>query len=168
MEVLHGRNKHKANCEEDWKNHDQHVMEEIMSKTGCRPPHWKSEKYPLCRSQADMKKVLPPLTKHGYLNFTPPCRSITNFPYSFQEIDEDENRVPEHFGISITSADTTFKNVEQIREYSFQSLVGNVGGYLGLILGYSAIHLPFAVFKLYKLSLFHYKKPTTIKFWQND
>ena len=132
-----------------------------MSRVGCRPPHWNSEKYPLCRSQEEMKKVLPPLTKHGYLDYTPPCRSITNFPFSFQEIDEDTDRLPAYFRISMTSADTTFKNVEQIKEYSTQSLVGNIGGFLGLILGYALIQLPLSLYHISKkLFLMVFKKRT--------
>ena len=97
-----------------------------------------------------MKKVLPPLKKHEYLDYTPPCRIVTNLPFSFQEIEEDAKRDPAYFRISMTSADTTFKHVEQIKEYSTQNLVGNIGGYLGLILGYGIIQLPIFFYHLYQ------------------
>ena len=101
-----------------------------------------------------MKKVLPPLTKHDYLDYTPPCRSVTNLPFSFQEIDENLSRDPAYFRISMTSADTTFKNIEHLVEYTGQNLVGNIGGYLGLILGYALVHLPMSLYRILKVGYF--------------
>ena len=151
MEVLHRRNKYNHPCIEDFKNHDTYVIEQIISKAGCRPPHWKSEHdYRLCTSREEMLKVLPPLKKHEYLDYTPPCRSVTNLPFSYEEIDEDVGRDPAYFRISMTSADTTFKNVEQHKHYSLQNLIGNTGGYLGLILGYAFIQLPVVVYGIFK------------------
>ena len=37
---------------------------------------------------------------------------------------------------------TRFREVEQIRAYDFESLVGNVGGYIGMFLGYAISNLP--------------------------
>ena len=138
------------------------------------PPHWESKQnFPLCKSKEEMRKVLPPLEKHAYLDYTPPCRSVTNLPFSYEEIDEDVDRDPEYFRISMTSADTTFKNIEQIREYSTQSLIGNIGGYLGLILGYAIIQLPVLLHGIYKrvatfLSTKKQVSPLDVKVNQNE
>ena len=35
-----------------------------------------------------------------------------------------------------------YKEIEQVRAYDVQSLVGNVGGYIGLFLGYALRELP--------------------------
>ena len=35
-----------------------------------------------------------------------------------------------------------YKEIEQVRAYDVQSLVGNVGGYMGLFLGYAILHFP--------------------------
>ena len=154
MEVLQRRNKRNEPCIEDWKNHDDYVIQEIIARAGCRPPYWKSKGVRLCSSKEEMKKVLPPLTKHDYLDYTPPCRSVTNLPFSFQEIDENLSRDPAYFRISMTSADTTFKNIEHLVEYTGQNLVGNIGGYLGLILGYALVHLPMSLYRILKVGYF--------------
>ena len=150
MEALKRRSKSESPCVEDEVNHDQHVIQEIMSRSGCRPPHWNSNAYPLCRSKEEMMKVLPPLKKQEFLDYTPPCRIVTNMPFSFQELDEDPKRAPAYFRISMTSADTTFKLVELIKEYPVQKLVSSIGGYLGLFLGYGLIQLPIFFCRLYK------------------
>ena len=97
-----------------------------------------------------MINVLPPLKKQEFLDYTPPCRIVTNMPFSFQELDEDPKRDPAYFRISMTSADTTFKLVELIKEYPLQKLMGNIGGFLGLFLGYGMIQLPIFFCRLYK------------------
>ena len=150
MEVMKRRNKDESPCVEDEINHDQHVIQEIMSKSRCRPPHWNLSAYPLCRSKEEMINVLPPLKKQEFLDYTPPCRIVTNMPFSFQELDEDPKRDPAYFRISMTSADTTFKLVELIKEYPLQKLMGNIGGFLGLFLGYGMIQLPIFFCRLYK------------------
>ena len=150
MDILQRRNKRKSPCVEDWKNHDQYVMQQIISKAGCRPPHWDLKNYPLCQSQEEMKRVLAPLKKHEYLEYTPPCRSVTNLPFSYQEIDEDVERDPAYFVISMAGGDPTFKSVEQIKEYSGQTLVGNIGGYLGLILGTAIVQVPIFIYRMLK------------------
>ena len=42
-----------------------------------------------------------------------------------------------------------FKRIRQVRAYNVQSLIGNLGGYLGLILGYAILDLPDRVIALY-------------------
>ena len=151
MDVLERRNKKNSPCIEDWKNHDQYVMENLISAAGCRPPHWTSKKdVRICNSQEEMLKVLPPLKKHELLDFVPPCRSITNIPFSYSETEDHGMHSREYFKITMTCADPSFKNIVQVREYSVQNLIGNTGGYLGLILGCSIINLPFFLHRIYR------------------
>ena len=37
---------------------------------------------------------------------------------------------------------STYHETQQIRAYDFESLVGDVGGYMGLFLGYAILNLP--------------------------
>ena len=42
-----------------------------------------------------------------------------------------------------------YLEIKQIRAYSFSSLVGNVGGYMGLFLGYAILNFPSLLLKLF-------------------
>ena len=42
-----------------------------------------------------------------------------------------------------------FKEIRQIRKYSVQSLVGNLGGYIGLCLGYALLNLPSVILDIW-------------------
>ena len=46
------------------------------------------------------------------------------------------------FTLRMMFRQTRFREVEQIRAYDFESLVGNVGGYIGMFLGYAISNLP--------------------------
>ena len=42
-----------------------------------------------------------------------------------------------------------FRDTIQTKEYSFDELVGNVGGYMGLFTGYALIHVPEFINSIY-------------------
>ena len=43
-----------------------------------------------------------------------------------------------------------FKEIKQVRKYSVQSLVGNLGGYIGLCLGYALMSLPSIILEIWR------------------
>ena len=44
---------------------------------------------------------------------------------------------------------TTFREITQIRAYDLDNLYGNIGGYMGLFLGYAILNIPTMLFILY-------------------
>ena len=46
------------------------------------------------------------------------------------------------FGIDVAHAQSTYHETQQIRAYDIESLIGDIGGYMGLFLGYTILHLP--------------------------
>lgn len=44
--------------------------------------------------------------------------------------------------------DLTFKEIKQNHAYDIKKLIGDVGGYIGLLLGYALIALPDFMFKI--------------------
>ena len=55
------------------------------------------------------------------------------------------------FRISVIYDKQTYREIKQVRAYSVQSLVGNVGGYIGLFVGCSLLQLPHYLQNLYTL-----------------
>ena len=91
------------------------------------------------------------LLLHNWNNI-PPCRSISNLQFDFEDvqIEEDEELIGDpQVHIKISTIDTTFKEINQVRAYDIQSLIGNAGGYLGLFLGYSIVHFPILIVKVF-------------------
>ena len=47
-----------------------------------------------------------------------------------------------YFVFRVAHRQTQFKEIKQIRAYDPESLYGDIGGYMGLLLGYSILNLP--------------------------
>ena len=54
-----------------------------------------------------------------------------------------------YFVIGQTYRQTQFRDTIQTRAYSFEALVGNIGGYAGLFIGYALAQFPTSVASLF-------------------
>ena len=54
-----------------------------------------------------------------------------------------------YFTIRVSHRQTTFREIKQTRAYDVESLYGDIGGYMGLLLGYSILNLPSVILFCY-------------------
>ena len=86
IEVITRRNKINEPCEEDWRNFDNHIMEGMMRKTGCCPPHWKTNLgLPICSNHHQMKTFSIQPTTAEMESYIQPCRVINQFDYIYSK-----------------------------------------------------------------------------------
>ena len=83
-----------------------------------------------------------------------PCVDLQRLAYNYDEDDisfEQFKNTTSRFkifpndSIVLTQIDLTnqnFKEIRQVRAFGIESLIGNIGGYIGLFLGASIIQLP--------------------------
>ena len=91
IEVIKHRNRKEEPCIKDWKNFDQLVMDDLMLKSGCRPPHWNTnQNFTLCSRPEQMVRFSDQPSTTDVLSYGPPCRVIENLHYSYHEQDEPE------------------------------------------------------------------------------
>ena len=55
------------------------------------------------------------------------------------------------FTIMVLHRQTSFREIKQIRAYNIDSLVGNMGGYMGLFLGYALLNFPSLLLRIVDL-----------------
>ena len=85
IDVITRRNKIHETCVEDWKNYDHLLMEFMMNKAGCHPPHWKTHMdLPVCTNASQMESH--PISK-ARESFGLPCKMIDRLDFSYQEHD---------------------------------------------------------------------------------
>ena len=152
MEVLKHRNKPDEPCNQDWKNDDAIVMQKIMHRVGCKPPHWKIKaNLKACSSKEEIAQFKWP-TYATLQNFPPPCQVIEKLQYDYEEYDDKYSQANESswFGISLFFPEPSYKEIKQVQAYDLESFVGNTGGYIGLFLGYALLSLPAFVATLYR------------------
>ena len=88
-------------------------------------------------------------TTFNLSHYHPPCVSIQKILYAYEEYDDLEdwtygwmNETNDIFEIILEFMGDTYMEIEQVRSYGFQDVVGDIGGYLGLFLGFSLLQIP--------------------------
>ena len=160
MEVLHRRNKALKPCKY-YSDYDESFKTDMMQKAGCRPPYWTNDKnLPVCTSKEKMKVFASDIYLEGMFGqedpkYIPnPCVDLQKLTYTYDENDmtlqQSKIYVPrleisENDSIMVIMIDfmeKNFKEIKQVNAFGIESLIGNVGGYIGLFLGFSIIQLP--------------------------
>ena len=164
MEVLRRRNKHVKPCNDEW-NDDTKILETIAEKAGCTPPYWAVHKQKKkCTDPKQLKTFDLPLIywipRVPYLNFlnalSPPCQTILELNYDYSEtswkIEEFSGLDVEldFFEVNVGFPSPTYKEIIQVKAYDEESLLGYVGGYIGMFLGISLLQIPDIIKTTYK------------------
>ena len=161
MEILRRRSKKENSCYKG--NYDRKIMETVIEESGCRPSMWFTNRSePLCRTKQSFQELYAKNIDQLYRldkkkKYLEPCLDIQKLQIDFVE----EDNPPSVKGVSEIDKEgwlileyvitiTKFKEIKQVRKYSEQSLVGNLGGYIGLCLGYAILNLPTMILEIWK------------------
>ena len=88
IDVITRRNKIRNPCFENWINHDEFILDQIMNRIGCRPPHWTTRlNLSVCSDTTKMKKFVRQPSYAIIESFHSPCRIIDQLDYLYQEYD---------------------------------------------------------------------------------
>ena len=88
IDVVTRRNTLQEPCIEKWKNFDKYLMDEMVMKAGCHPPHWSStQNFSLCKNKVQMKKFSRQPSTATVEMHIPPCKIIDRLDYFYEEID---------------------------------------------------------------------------------
>ena len=171
MEVLRRRNKKSKPCF-DMDDYDTSVLEEIVSDIGCRPHYLNSTSVSkVCNSTREIqsiflrhlaafhrdqqaKKDIPPCTDVQRLQLDYSIKAV-NLTW-YDEVTENQvqpnvTRNDNHwFEIVFEMQTDSFKEITQKRAYTLQSLIGNLGGYLGIFIGFTLLDLLTLIISLHK------------------
>ena len=172
-EVLRRRNKIGNVCKLHI-NLDNEYKNTLIELIGCVPPYWNvSGTFSQCRSQEQMRRFAIEAFKaynenlEEIDNLVKPCIELKKFQYEYTETQYDPKHSTEFspglklennenitkFFVDFINSD--FKEIQQVKAFGIESLVGNVGGYIGLFLGLSIIQLPtFLAFMAKKIEVF--------------
>ena len=152
MNVFHRR--YKAgfnNCVREWRNYDALLLERRIESVGCRTPYQSTKhNFPICDSQEKMRKAMFPL-KAGNLA---PCRTIEKIDYQESETHPNQNTAQNNvreaqgkswrhwFGFWVRFNNDGFTLTVSKKAMDFESLVGYIGGYVGLFAGFAVAEIP--------------------------
>lgn len=151
IEVLERRSKRDDVCKPSWWNDDSEILQHLSKNVGCRHNYWPSNLHnSVCNSQEQfMLSSLPDVTivDAGFLkDYVPPCREIqTVLSSNTVEIDTNSNNQTKNgpfTNLKIQFKSNVYKLIKNVRAFNEESLIGNLGGYVGLFLGVAIWQAP--------------------------
>ena len=147
------RNRRNANspCDGTLKDEDMMIMKSIVKESGCVPSYWKSlvpkdPGYPTCNTSTQYALA------YGYVSnltrsrelFTPPCEHMTVVSYIQKEKGRkrDEMDKPLYVDLQFIQGSELYQEIKNVREFNLKDCWSGIGGFVGMIVGYSLMHLP--------------------------
>ena len=144
LEVIKRRSTSNKRCFNNYTAYDQSLLTKYVSQKGCRAPYVKGDdSFRFCNSSLDTRKAKLTLGKTKTINLQKPCNRISKL--SFEDTVENKHkdwRMYIHFPEEV-------KTIIQSKEVDIHTLIGNVGGYLGLFMGYAVVQIPAVGFSIY-------------------
>ena len=103
--------------------------------------------YPSCTNGKDIESITDP-TNDDLQKYPKPCRIIEKLGFDYDEGFENVLKKEDkpcnstenaYFTIRVYFGETTYKEIQQVRDINIEGLAGNISGYIGFILRYENI-----------------------------
>ena len=131
MEVLKRRNKQEEPCLQNWTHFDDLLFRKHLKKNTCRTPYQISRK-PICTTHTEMLRANYQLKYANDKEVPVPCQEMSAIIYTFESVRFDMGDDLLRLRISYPNK---IRVVTQSKSVNVHSLIGNIGGYIGLFLG---------------------------------
>ena len=155
VEAMQYRNKNSKPCNTNWKEDDNEIRKRIISNVKCVPTYWQTQypvSYPRCSSSDEMKSSYIDISWNNHLH---PCRILSktswheaHFPDNRYDEKVDDKYLNKYFTAKFYFPRKIFKEIELVRAFDIETMIGNGGGYIGLCLGYSFLQFPAFLYKV--------------------
>ena len=138
-------------CNANMPNYDkylQHKMaEKLMEETGCVPIYLKvmlsnESRFNVCQSPTELKKAYQLLEdeKKNLGRYEKPCDEM--LVLSIDSINNNPLPIPDDIAIRFIYTEKMYEEIRYIKELGFENWLSNVGGFVGIFLGYSMMQFP--------------------------
>ena len=137
--VLRYRPDSNAPCNEEIKDYDSYLEGHISNETGCIYPFWNThpkESLNLgeCASPEEMQNVSLRMRKYKKKSCVDMFKSVT-----WNWVDKEG---PDDANIKFEYIDDYYQEIEYLAYFDGESLISNLGGFIGIFLGYSLMQVP--------------------------
>ena len=143
FEILKRRNSQNRLCFEAKHSYDDAVIDELLLSNGCYAPYLKARKsYPKCDTKGKIKNSTVDTQTSRNLDMPKACQRISRIRPDMKEF-RDQHR--QKYGIENETWNVgvgfpeEVKIITQSKDVDVHSLIGNIGGYLGLFLGNKSV-----------------------------
>ena len=145
------------NCIPNWKNYDDIILKQHLDSVGCKTPDQPTNCtcWNICKTKEEMKRARFRFALESHA--LRPCREIDSLELEVGETEDETLDLNEMLKFSedywdnwwcivIRVLSPRFKLIVQKKEVDFQALVGYVGGYIGILMGFAIAQIPEIIF----------------------
>ena len=136
-------------CNKNIGYYDRFLLESVSNETACVPPYWRNiigilSNLEECNSPEQLKKVheLTKDYKKIWEHHEAPCLDMFNSVVWNQEGYDDLKICRKCIYLKITYLDQYYEEIKEIRDFNFEDFISNLGGFIGIFLGYSMMQVP--------------------------
>ena len=130
----------RRNCVENWKKYDNIIMATHLRRVGCKTPDQiANDTLSVCNTKEKMKAARHHLNRLSLR----PCREIVSIDYDMGE-SESATGKPWKNWISFVFRilNPSFTVTRQRKDVDLQTLIGYIGGYIGIFTGFAIAQIP--------------------------
>ena len=130
-------------CNDDILDYDQYYQEQIVKELSCIPPYWNgafndSEKLEYCTSTTKLQEAFHLIKSKTLMEF--PCTEM--IVLNIDSINDKPQPKPKDVSMAFFYNDKTFEEIKYTKSMEFVGWLSNVGGFIGIFLGYSMMQIP--------------------------
>ena len=153
LEVVHDRRKRRNQCKNFPFDQDSNELNNMVQMAGCLPQfiNINNTNLPSCQTKNQMTDAYDALKEYfanrdDYVEDVC-CRHLAKVDHDYWEYDMAGDGL-DYFNITINYLDSKYREVKEIKAFTIYSLFGNIGGYVGIFIGYAFFHIPGILLKL--------------------
>ena len=136
FELLKRRNKRQEKCTSEWNIFDQMVLKKHIEKVGCRAPYMPQyPEFPMCNTQKQIRKAYYDGWSLEKRYAEDPCQEMRTIDFKSNSVRLSEGTPTRSKYQIIVVYPFKAKIITQLQEVDVHTLIGNIGGYIGLFLG---------------------------------
>ena len=149
--VLRKRPNSNIPCDQALQNDDEKLKIEIMKRVGCVPIYWNKTfgdniNLEPCRFPDQFRRMYTYIqnNRNILLSYDPPCVDMT----ISSKYDREKNNKWDEPCLKFIYTEEVYQEIQNSRNFGFESFLSGVGGFVGIFLGYSMLQLPQLILSL--------------------
>ena len=146
--IIKRRADYREPCNSEIQDYDTHLISAIINITECIPPYWKelakgNPTWQLCTSQLQLQMAYAELRNWTNVIKTHdrPCIDMYNI-VGWNWLDVEGTKKYDEIQIKFYYQEHFYQELEYLPDFDFETFISNIGGFVGIFLGYSMMQFP--------------------------
>ena len=150
IEVIRRRDTFNTPCNKNSYKDEELITTTMLDQTKCKPPHWVDVDLPTCNDSISIMtfNINTDFPDTNFLEPTlKPCDQVQTATFTIQEVAraKQDSNLNSSASLGIAFNSPVYREIQHTQDFNLESLVGNIGGYIGLFLGFAFWQLPDAI-----------------------